>query len=109
LQKVMSLKYLRMIGKYSYALYVLHAPICLWVGWHFPIPNFLQNLPPPWSFAHSLYIIIIQFVLSIAAAVVSWNLLEKHFLKLKKYFPYHLSTLEPSMGINAITLGGAAE
>lgn len=98
-----------MIGKYSYALYVLHAPICLWVGWHFPIPNFLQNLPPPWSFAHSLYIIIIQFVLSIAAAVVSWNLLEKHFLKLKKYFPYHLSTPEPSMDINAITLGGAAE
>ncbi len=88
LQRSMSLKYLRSIGKYSYALYVLHAPICLWVGAHMPSPSFLEHLPPEWSFAHSLYIIIIQFTLSILAAVISWHVLEKHFLKFKKYFPY---------------------
>jgi len=88
LQRVMSLKYLRVIGKYSYALYVLHAPICHWVGTSFPIPSFLQNLSPEWSFAHSIYIIIVEFILSILASVISWNILEKHFLKLKKYFPY---------------------
>jgi peptidoglycan/LPS O-acetylase OafA/YrhL len=107
LQKVMSLKYLRMIGKYSYALYVLHAPICLWVGWHFPVPNFLQNLPPLWSFLHSLYIIFVQFTLSIIAAVISWNLLEKHFLKLKKYFPYRAS--KTSMDSGTLTLAEIAE
>ncbi len=91
LQRVMSLQSLRSIGKYSYALYVLHAPICVWSGAHFPVPSYLQNLPPAWSFMHSLYIIIVQFTLSIIAAIVSWNVLEKHFLKLKKYFPYHPS------------------
>ncbi len=97
LQKVMNLKYLRMIGKYSYALYVLHSPICLWAGWHFPVPAFLEMLPTEWSFLRSLYIITIQFTLSIVAAVISWNILEKHFLKLKKYFPY-----QRSVEINAI-------
>ncbi len=89
-QKILSFKYLQLIGKYSYALYVLHAPICYWAGSHFPVPSLVQNLPPTWSFVHSLYLILIQFVLSIAAAVISWNILEKHFLKLKKYFPYQL-------------------
>ena len=88
LQRVMSLKYLRAIGKYSYALYVLHASICYWVGMSFPIPSFLQNLPPAWSFAHSIYIIIVQFTLSILAAIISWHMWEKRFLKLKKYFSY---------------------
>jgi peptidoglycan/LPS O-acetylase OafA/YrhL len=87
-QRVMSFKYLRTIGKYSYALYILHDPICLWVGTYFPVPRILQTLPPTWSFLHSIYIIIVQFTLSIIAAVISWNILEKYFLKLKKYFPY---------------------
>jgi peptidoglycan/LPS O-acetylase OafA/YrhL len=88
LQRVLNFKYLRMVGKYSYALYVLHVPICIWAGAHFPVPRFLQNLPSAWSFSYSLYIIIVQFTLSIIAAIISWNVLEKHFLKLKKYFPY---------------------
>ncbi len=106
LQKAMNLKYLRMIGKYSYALYVLHAPICLWAGWHFPVPSFLLLLPIKWSFLRSLYIITIQFTLSIAAAVISWNILEKHFLKLKKYFPYRASNIENTTGGDMVVITG---
>lgn len=46
LQRVMSQKYLRFAGKYSYALYMLHAPIVYWAGLNFPVPSFLHNLPP---------------------------------------------------------------
>ncbi|MFI5202148.1 MAG: acyltransferase family protein, partial [Candidatus Kapaibacterium sp.] len=52
LQRAVSMKYLRSIGKYSYALYVLHAPICHWVGTSFPTPSFLENSPGTWSFVH---------------------------------------------------------
>src|SRR5581483_11881997 len=100
---------LRELGKYSYALYVLHAPIVYWVGWHVPTPDFLLHLTPTWSFLHSVYIIAIEVVLSIAAAVFSWHLLEKHFLKLKKYFPYRKPAEPgPEFGIPSIAAERAA-
>jgi peptidoglycan/LPS O-acetylase OafA/YrhL len=92
LQRVLNFKYLRIAGKYSYALYVLHVPICVWAGAHFPVPGILRSLPPAWSLLNSIYFILVQFILSITAAVISWHLLEKHFLKLKKYFPYRTDT-----------------
>jgi len=84
----MSNRPLRWAGKYSYALYVLHAPVVYWAGMHLPVPHFIAALPPTWSFVQSVYIIAIQFLLSIGVAVFSWHVLEKHFLKLKKYLPY---------------------
>jgi peptidoglycan/LPS O-acetylase OafA/YrhL len=107
-QRLLSVKYLPIIGKYSYALYVLHLPICNWAGRSFPVPSIIQHLPPAWSFLHSLYIIIIQFSLSIGAAILSWNILEKHFLKLKKYFPYRSNTPKYSLDSNSITLREAS-
>jgi len=99
MKRAMSNRLLRKAGTVSYALYVLHAPICFWVGWNFPVPAALQNLPGEWSMLRSLYLIAIEFILSIAAAFLSWHILEKHFLKLKRYFPYrpgvNQSKMEP--------------
>ena len=92
LKRALSIPLLRSVGKYSYALYLLHMPVCYFVGAYFPVPHFLLSLPKEWSFLHSIYLIVMQFSLSIVAAILSWHILEKHFLKLKRYFPYRTSS-----------------
>ena len=75
---------LRFFGKYSYGLYVLHIPIQLVVN------HWMRNMAGPsyearpvmWMFFNSMAIV----VLSIAAAWLSWRLLENPFLQLKRYF-----------------------
>jgi peptidoglycan/LPS O-acetylase OafA/YrhL len=66
-------------GKYSYALYLFHWPVASilitlygdsgYTGWF------------PW-----LAFLFVYFTGTIAVALLSWNLLEKHALKLKRYF-----------------------
>ncbi len=87
-RRVLNLKWLRRAGKYSYAIYIFNEAICTWVGSSLPVPALFRNLPPSWNFIENVYFIVVEFALSIGAAVISWNVLEKHFLKLKKYFPY---------------------
>lgn len=76
---------LTVYGKYSYAVYLLHMPIMIWTAEHLfrpdqfriggsMLPGLLMFYAWTWS-------------LALVAALMSWNLLEKHFLKLKKYFP----------------------
>jgi peptidoglycan/LPS O-acetylase OafA/YrhL len=80
-------KILRMFGKYSYAMYVFQAPL---------IP-----LLAPWLtagiiadsvgsvLAGRLIYIATMSTLTFALALLSWNLLEKHCLKLKSRFESH--------------------
>lgn len=82
LHKIFSNNLLAFFGKYSYALYLFHLPVLVillnvlwktgWRGW--------------WMFA--LYCAL-ALALTVIAALLSWNLLEKHALNLKKYFEYH--------------------
>jgi peptidoglycan/LPS O-acetylase OafA/YrhL len=84
--KLASAPILRFFGKYSYGMYV--------------IQNFLKASFPPeliiaaiatglgsifWS--RCAYLAIMSLA-TVAAALLSWNLLEKHFLKLKHRFDY---------------------
>ncbi|HWF44152.1 MAG TPA: acyltransferase [Candidatus Kapabacteria bacterium] len=108
LKRILEARPLRAVGKYSYALYLLHAPIVFWAGAHFPVPNVLKSLPPQWSFLHSIYIIFVQFTLSIFAAILSWHIIEKHFLKLKKYFRYRPAPPETVLSGNASIVIGEA-
>jgi peptidoglycan/LPS O-acetylase OafA/YrhL len=67
---------LRFLGKYSYGLYV----------WHFLLYHALDRLFPLTTFG-----ILGRFagcvLASCAIAWCSWHLLERHFLKLKRFFP----------------------
>ncbi len=76
---------LRTAGKYSYGWYVFHFPI--WT-WSFGLAS---SLPLLHGFRESVafapLLIAGNFVVSFAAAYGSYHLYEKHFLKLKKYFP----------------------
>jgi peptidoglycan/LPS O-acetylase OafA/YrhL len=72
LARYFSISPLRWLGKYSYGLYVLH-PIMT------QLPAISYGWPPRFAF-------IPQLICAIAGAWLSWNLYEKHFLKLKRFF-----------------------
>jgi peptidoglycan/LPS O-acetylase OafA/YrhL len=84
--RVLNARGLRLMGKYSYATYVLHpflfATLMAWLSY--------QKLK---IWTHSgligvcLYLVI-GFTCSIALGWLSWHLYEKHFLKLKRFFEY---------------------
>lgn len=75
---------LALFGFYSYAIYVFHYPLVgLFDRW-FPVKRLSSDLHsgPLGVGAH----VICSILVSLLIAVLSWNLYEKHFLKLKKYF-----------------------
>jgi len=76
---------LRTLGKYSYALYVFHQPVALAL----PTLGVSAALFP--SVAGSalpgqILFMLIAGMVAFATALVSWHLLEKHFIKMKGRF-----------------------
>lgn len=86
LSRVLSNRMLVAFGKYSYGLYVIHGvirPILI------RLTNFSEiepNLFRACVYQAGYY--IIATVISFALALLSFHLMEKHFLGLKKYFEY---------------------
>ena len=70
---------LRAVGKYSYGLYVIHMLLLQYL-WH---GTGLDRL----ASHRTLALAAALFVCSYAAAFLSWHLVEKHFLALKRHFP----------------------
>ena len=83
---VLDNKFLISIGKISYGLYLYHLPLPFFFNgyWH-NLNNYL-----PFSFqVYEKYIIIIEnFGLLLLISWLSWRLIEKPALLLKKYFEY---------------------
>jgi peptidoglycan/LPS O-acetylase OafA/YrhL len=88
--RVLSLRTLRLAGRYSYGLYVFHHPIVLLLRRQLTIPD-IQVLGSqlPGFLAYS----VLAGGMSLALAVLSWHLYESRFLALKGRFPY--VTAEP--------------
>lgn len=78
---------LRSFGKYSYALYVVHIFMK-----HMVSAYVASRLPKSAVVAFGMS--LLSMVSAYALAVISWNLLEKHFLRLKKHFPYEMPRTE---------------
>jgi peptidoglycan/LPS O-acetylase OafA/YrhL len=86
LYRVLSHPVMLVIGGYSYAMYILHYPIEL-------LFNLSGVTIASFAFLHSRLAMQLAYSLvlslaTIAAGALSWHGLEKHFLKLKKHFPY---------------------
>jgi hypothetical protein len=85
-RSLMSWTPLRRMGKYSYCIYVVHLPISYYC---IRGENLLRTWTGPrFNIALSLLTTAACVALSYGVALVSWNLLERRFLELKKYFPY---------------------
>jgi peptidoglycan/LPS O-acetylase OafA/YrhL len=79
-------KIMKFYGRYSYGLYVLHVPLI-------PIAYLVGVTPRTLAFGGSevvgalLYVALMMSV-STAAAWISYNVYEKHFLRFKRHFAY---------------------
>ena len=81
---------LRTLGKYSYAMYVIHWPISLYLTEYF-------QARMPWAdgLPAALLCIVTGLAISYGLAVLSWNSIEKHFLRLRVRFPYEPTSIPP--------------
>jgi peptidoglycan/LPS O-acetylase OafA/YrhL len=82
--------WLRRCGKYSYAMYLLQPA---WI-----VPALYKKHPH--SAALMLGALIAGPLVTYAMAVVSWNVLEKRMLALKRYFPYRLDSANDQLDRN---------
>ena len=76
---------LKILGKYSYGLYVFHYALRPVFRWLFPASRLSA-----WTGTRLGGLLLhasLAIALSLAAAWLSWHLCEKHFLKLKRFFP----------------------
>lgn len=81
LPRLLASRCLRWLGKYSYAIYVVHLPISRIVAhWYGPTINGGAALP---AAAALLALELTVAGLSIGAAILSWNLIESRALALK--------------------------
>ena len=84
LRRVFENRLLRVLGKYSYAIYVLHPLLRDVVDEVLPVERLIARLG---SLGAVLWLAVAFFVV-LAAAWASWHLFEKRFLTLKRYFEY---------------------
>jgi peptidoglycan/LPS O-acetylase OafA/YrhL len=92
---LLSCPVLTTFGFYSYGIYVFHFLLKRMFDKWFPINRLSLDL-------HSESLGVVAYVLcstmvSLFVAVLSWHLYEKHFLKLKRYFPLTRKTEVPSL------------
>jgi peptidoglycan/LPS O-acetylase OafA/YrhL len=77
-------RFLRMLGKYSYGMYVFQNPLIPLLGLWFTVESLERILGSP-ILAASAYIALMSGA-TLLVAMLSWHCFERHFLKLKVYF-----------------------
>jgi peptidoglycan/LPS O-acetylase OafA/YrhL len=87
---------LRMFGRYSYAMYVVHLQIA------FVIVRRLEGADWPLVFGSEVPMRVLFTLMGLAIVTfvgwLSWNLYEKHFLRLKRFFSYEHAPDAPVEG-----------
>jgi peptidoglycan/LPS O-acetylase OafA/YrhL len=82
MHRILGSSFLRFFGKYSYCLYICHLPlIVFFTKFGLNSDHFVHKLHN--QLLAILAVNAIAFAMSIAVALVSWNLYEKQWLKLK--------------------------
>ena len=82
IQRLLSRRWLCTLGKYSYAMYVLHMPLHHLLM--LPLGDWVRMDDTPWRLARLAVYLMLVLVGSFVAALISWRLIEKPFLDLKE-------------------------
>ena len=82
--RVLDTTVLRFFGKYSYGLYITHGFVIMGLGKWVSQSYWLDATGSP--VLATINIVVIKLAASIAGAMLSWHLMEKHFLRLKGHF-----------------------
>lgn len=77
---------LRTLGKYSYAMYVFQSPLIALVALVPITGTIMGRLSDMSPVAAQLVYMVSMSLLTFVIALISWQVLEKHCLKLKRYF-----------------------
>jgi peptidoglycan/LPS O-acetylase OafA/YrhL len=85
---ICSLRPLRWLGKYSYGIYVLH--LILFIYLEEALRNFVHAHITPNKGVDIVISGLLIFSISLTAAYLSYNLYEKRFLRLKRFFDYRV-------------------
>jgi peptidoglycan/LPS O-acetylase OafA/YrhL len=83
---ICSLPPMRWLGKYSYGIYVVH--LILFIYLDEPSRGFMEAHITPNKGANVVMTGLLIFGLSLIVACLSYNLYEKRFLRLKRFFDY---------------------
>jgi peptidoglycan/LPS O-acetylase OafA/YrhL len=87
---------LRMLGKYSYGIYILHAPIIM-LAVRLDLAGRLERIANAGVGLH-LPVFVMACLTSIAIAALSFHFYESRFLRLKRYFRYDFPDPSASAG-----------
>jgi peptidoglycan/LPS O-acetylase OafA/YrhL len=83
-RSAMSARWLRFLGRYSYAIYVFHFPIHTVASYY--LGDAVRGADTPWRVVRTIAYLTGVALLSTLAALVSWHLLEKPCLDLRRRF-----------------------
>jgi peptidoglycan/LPS O-acetylase OafA/YrhL len=86
LQSALTAPVLRMFGRYSYGLYVVHWPVST-VLHHSVLPHLRFARILGSAAIEPAIALVLGITISLLIAVGSWHLLEKHFIRMKSLFP----------------------
>ena len=73
---------LRLFGKHSYCIYIIHAPVTAVI-----YSKFILNTQSSYFYSASTVFLMVTFT-SLLVSLIVWHLYEKHFLNLKNLFQY---------------------
>lgn len=84
-KKIGLMRPLQFLGKYSYALYVFHLPLYSYFDhrWYTYFMGVTEQ-----HFISRMLSSSLVIVLTVGISLISWQLIEKPFLRIKKYFKY---------------------
>jgi peptidoglycan/LPS O-acetylase OafA/YrhL len=91
LRRIFSLRILVFLGKYSYAIYMFHPMVRQVVLKVIGDPVVWHGTQIPWEIMFT----IVCSIISVVVALISWNLFEKWFLKLKSKPSFSIDTAIP--------------